>query len=183
MAKSVSHTTVTKLAATLEQKYAKKIWTKTWSFIILTNHPVKSTQKNTVSSNISKMLQNKGHKLPRRMNIFCMSNEKVIHAECSTMFWPNLKSVFNRSFGAKNVLLNHSLTPIPSYMLVRWATTVNLIQFLLVHRLGSTVEQSKCLQMKNIYAHTHFVYSFRIGNCTAAVVEYWHYPHCRTQQH
>jgi len=34
---------------------------------------------------------------------------KVIYAGCSTTFWPNLKSVFYRSFGAKNVLLNHSL--------------------------------------------------------------------------
>jgi hypothetical protein len=99
---------------------------------------------------------------------------------------------------SKNVLLNHilfdthiklraskvsyhCLTPISSYVLVRWATTVNLIQFLLVHRLGSMVGQSKCLQTKNMYAHMHFVHSFCNGNCTAAVVEYWHYPHCQTQ--
>jgi hypothetical protein len=34
---------------------------------------------------------------------------KVIYAECSIIFWPNLNSVFYRSYGAKNVLLNHSL--------------------------------------------------------------------------
>jgi hypothetical protein len=33
----------------------------------------------------------------------------AIYAECSATFWPNLKSVFYRSFGTKNALLNHGL--------------------------------------------------------------------------